>query len=192
MRHQVAVVLLASLFVGLTPALRAQSLADLARKEEARRKTIPKPAKVYTNKDLSAVPPAPPPAPAAADDGKTTKPADAQDKVKEKDAAAKDARAAEKEPAKDKAYWAGRLKTLQEQLDRNRTYADALQTRINALTADFVNRDDPAQRAVLERDRQKNIAELERLKRTIQDDQKALAEFSEEARRAAVPPGWLR
>ena len=192
MRHQVAVVLLASLFVGLTPALRAQSLADLARKEEARRKTIPKPAKVYTNKDLSAVPPAPPPAPAAPDDGQTTKPADAQDKVKEKDAAAKDARAAEKEPAKDKAYWAGRLKTLQEQLDRNRTYADALQTRINALTADFVNRDDPAQRAVLERDRQKNIAELERLKRTIQDDQKALAEFSEEARRAAVPPGWLR
>ena len=52
---------------------------------------------------------------------------------------------------------------------------DALQTRINALTADFVNRDDPAQRAVIERDRQKNIAELNRLKQTIQDDKKALA-----------------
>ena len=32
--------------------LRAQSLADVARQEEARRKEIRQPARVYTNKDL--------------------------------------------------------------------------------------------------------------------------------------------
>jgi len=192
MRQRVfAVVVFLSVMVGLAPAAPAQSLADVARREEERRKTIAQPAKVYTNKDLAAAPAAPsvpstPPAAPAADNAKAAKPAEAPAE-KSKDAAA-DA----KEPVKDKAYWSGRLKALQDQLDRNRTYVDALQSRINALTADFVNRDDPAQRSVIERDRQKSIAELERLKRTIQDDQKALADFTEEARRAGVPPGWLR
>ena len=78
------------------------------------------------------------------------------------------------------------------QLDRDQTFADALQTKINSLTTDFVNRDDPAQRAVLERDRQKSIAEVNRLKKAIADDKKAIADLEEEARRAGVPPGWLR
>ena len=38
----------------------AQTLADVARKEEERRKTIREPAKVYTNKDLTAPPPGSP------------------------------------------------------------------------------------------------------------------------------------
>lgn len=194
MRQTVSALLVfVSVVPGLTPLLSAQSLADVARKEEERRKTIAQPAKVYTNKDLSGAPPPPPaPTPAAApaaEDTKGVKPAETAAAAKDKP---KEAEPAAKEPVKDKAYWAGRLKALQDQLERNRTYVDALQSRINALTADFVNRDDPAQRAVIERDRQKSIAELERLKRTIQDDQKALADFTEEARRAGVPPGWLR
>src|ERR1700686_1227727 len=48
----IAVSMLAS---GVVP-LRAQSLADVARQEEARRKEIRQPAKVYTNKDLVSVP----------------------------------------------------------------------------------------------------------------------------------------
>ena len=57
---------------------------------------------------------------------------------------------------------------------------------------DFVNRDDPAQRAVLASDRQKAIGELDRLKKQIEADKKAIADLEEEARRANVPPGWLR
>ena len=67
-----------------------------------------------------------------------------------------------------------------------------MQSRINALTTDFVNRDDPAQRAVIADDRQKAIAELERLARANVDGTKAIADIEEEARRAGVPPGWLR
>jgi hypothetical protein len=192
MRQTLSIAFVCSaLTLGLAAPLCAQSLADVARKEEERRKTIPQPAKVYTNKDLSAAPPSsippPPPAAAAPADAKSAKEAD-------KTATEKDAGAATKDqtPPKDKAYWAGRLKALQEQLDRDETYAEALQSRINALTTDFVNRDDPAQRSVIDRDRQKSIAELNRLKRTIEDDKKALADLAEEARRAGVPPGWLR
>jgi hypothetical protein len=63
-----------------------------------------------------------------------------------------------------------------------------MQTRINSLNADFVNRDDPAQRAVIERDRQKALAELGRLKQGVLDTKKAIADLEEEARRAGVRP----
>jgi hypothetical protein len=180
-----------AMMLALVAPVLSQSLADVAKKEEERRKTIPQPAKVYTNKDLKAVPPAPAPPPAdagaaPADAKAAEKPAGAGDKEPAKKDGSKDA------PVKDKAYWADRQKALQDTLERDQTYADALQSRINALTADFVNRDDPAQRSVIERDRQKALAELNRLKQTIVDDKKAQTDFAEEARRAGVPPGWLR
>jgi hypothetical protein len=175
----------------LASAAQAQSLAELARKEEERRRNVPETGKVYTNKDLNAAPgpsapaPAGSPAPPAADAAKdAAKEKDAKD-VKEKDVNGK-------EVVKDKAYWAGRLKTLQDQVEQSQTYAEAIQTRINALSTDFVNRDDPAQRTVIERDRQKAVAELTRLKQAIVDGKKGIANLEEEARRAGVPPGWLR
>ena len=186
------VVVLMSLAAGRAAVVSAQSLADLAKKEEERRKEMKGPTKVITNKDLAPVPngstPAPadaaaPATPASRDAAKGAK--DAKDAKDEKDAKAN-------EPGKDKAYWAGRLKGLQETLDRDQTYADALQSRINALTTDFVNRADPAQRSVIERDRQRSLAELAKLKEQTQKDKKALADLDEEARRAGVPPGWLR
>lgn len=165
----------------------AQGLGAVAKKEEERRKTVKEPAKVYTNKDLGTVPPSPtPPPPAAA------APADAAKSTADAKQTDKDAKDKDKEPPKDKTYWAGRKKALADALDRDQTFADALQSRINALSTDFVNRDDPAQRAVIERDRQKAIGELQRLQKQIQDDKKALADLDEEARRAGVPPGWLR
>jgi hypothetical protein len=166
-------------------ALRAQSLAEVAKKEEERRKHVPSQAKVYTNKDLTAVPvPTPAPAGQAPDVAAPAAAAPQAAAPKEKDAGG--------EPAKDQAYWAGRLKTLQDKLDRDQTYREAVQTRINSLSTDFVNRDDPVQRAGIERDRQKMISELDRLKKSIDDGKKAIADLEEEARRAGVPPGWLR
>jgi len=69
---------------------------------------------------------------------------------------------------------------------------EAIQTRVNALSTDFVNRDDPIQRAGIERDRQKAMAEMDRLKKSVEDTKKGIADLEEEARRAGVPPGWLR
>ena len=185
--------LLGVIAVGLiAPPARAQSLAEVARKEEERRKTVTAPAKVYTNKDLNAVPAGSSPtasAPAA------TKPGDEAPKTGDGDAKGTTSKAAEgddKAPARDQKYWASRLKNLQDRLARDQDYADAMQTRINALTTDFVNRDDPAQRAVIGQNRQKSIAELARLTKSVEDTKKAIADLLEEARRAGVPPGWLR
>jgi len=77
-------------------------------------------------------------------------------------------------------------------MDRQQIFADSLQSRINALTTDFVNRDDPAQRAKIEADRKTALAELERVKKELVDQAKAITAIEDEARRAGVPPGWLR
>jgi hypothetical protein len=164
----------------------AQSLGDLAKKEEERRKKIHDPAKVYTNKDLGSAP-APSTPPAAPDAAAATPAAPADAAAKDKEAAPK-----EKDPARDQAYWAAKGKSLHEAVSRNETYAEALQSRVNALTTDFVNRDDPAQRSVIERNRLKALGELDRLKKEIVAGKKAITDFEEEARRAGVPPGWLR
>ena len=94
--------------------------------------------------------------------------------------------------AKDQKYWAIKKKTLSDSLERDSGYAEALQVRINALTTDFVNRDDPVQKSKIEQDRIKALAELDRLKKAITDDKKALSDLDEEARKAGVPPGWIR
>jgi flagellar biosynthesis/type III secretory pathway protein FliH len=183
-----AVLVAAGLAVEVRP-VQAQSLGDLARTEEGRRKDIKTPAKVITNKDLSAVPAAPPDSVASApatEAGKdSSKAQDAKDKGKDKD---KD----KDTPQKDQAYWAGRKKGLQEKLDQDQTLADAVQSRINALTADFAARADPVQRSGIERDRQRALSELDRLQKSIVDGKKALTDLDDEARKAGVPPGWLR
>jgi len=168
-----------------TSAVRAQSLADVARKEEERRKHEPTAAKVYTNKDLGAVEPAPlssAPVPTLETGASGAK--DDKDAAKKGDG--------EKGEAKGQAYWSSRRKGLQETLNRDSTYLDAMQSRINALTTDFVNRDDPIQRSKIASDRDKALAELERLKKQVTLDQKAIGDLEEEARRAGVPAGWLR
>jgi hypothetical protein len=181
---------------GIVPL--AQSLADVAREEEVRRKTIKQPAKVYTNKDLVDVPPAVPPAvapaPAPTDAANTSasKPQPATKEQRPEGASADATGYGSKGKAGDQAYWSGRMKDLETRLDRDRTLADALQSRINALTADFSARDDPAQRRVIGLERQKALDELDRLRASVLNDQKLIADFQDEARRASVPPGWLR
>jgi ATP-dependent exoDNAse (exonuclease V) alpha subunit len=82
--------------------------------------------------------------------------------------------------------------TERDALSRAQIFAEALQSRINVLSADFVNRDDPAQRDVVAAERQKALAELDRVKQEIQQHQKAMTTIQDEARRAGVPAGWTR
>jgi hypothetical protein len=161
------------------PSNAEQGLADVARAEAARRKTAQKAAKVYTNKDLQSDPRARPPLPAAP---AGMSPAPAAEPPPEAPA----------DPPKDEQYWRGRITAAREQLQRSQLFAEALQSRINALTTDFVNRDDPAQRAVIGMDRDKALAELNRVQGEIRDLTRGISEIEEEARRAGVPPGWLR
>lgn len=178
-----AVVLLAAAVQAA--AQTAPPLAEVAKKEEARRKSLGKTAKVYTNDDLRPdITRTPPPA------STNATPAGPTSQVPSLNLPGGKAEPVPEE--KDQAYWKGRMGAARAAADRSKIFADALQSRINALTTDFVNRDDPAQRAQIELERQRAIAELDRVKKEIADQTKVIADIEEEARKAGVPPGWLR
>jgi hypothetical protein len=176
-------------FVGTAMPLPAQSLADLAKKADESRKGAK--GKVYTNKDVGDIPPAAAPQTNAATDAPaTTTPAGtpASGAVSTTPDAAADKSAA----SKDQAAWAERMKMLRGKLDRDRAFAAALQSQINGLNADFVNRDDPAQKSIIEQNRNKALADLARVQKDVTADTKAISDAEEEARKSGVPAGWLR
>jgi len=187
-------ILTASLLIGSTLAAAQeqpaapQTLADVARAEESRRKSTKKATRVYTNNNLkpdnAPSRPAPPPAATAA-------PAATSAVVPEVNLPGGAAPAATP-AARDQAYWSNRIATARAAVERSRVLAAALQSRINALTTDYVNRDDPAQRTVIQTDRQTALAELERLRVEQAAQEAEIVKIEEEGRRAGVPAGWLR
>ena len=94
--------------------------------------------------------------------------------------------------ARDEKIWRDRLASARAALARSQTFADALQSQINALYTEFVNMNDPVQRAVIEQKRLAAIAEQDRVKADIVRQTKDIADIEDEARRANVPAGWLR
>lgn len=180
------VIALALMLAGGAPMLSsAQSLAVIAKQEEARRKAVTQPSKVYTNEDLrgdqGTAPPAVNASPSAPEPSSQVPSVNLPaGKVEEPG------------EVKDEAYWRGRINAARSALERSKIFAEALQSRINALTTDFVNRDDPAQRAQIELQRQRALGELDRVQKDVAEQTQAIVAIEEEARRAGVPPGWLR
>ncbi len=180
--RRVAVVAAGTLWLtAVVGSAQSPPLAEVARKEQERRKTTPPATRVLTNKDLPRItsPAVAPPAgekgataasPGAADPAKTDK-----DKIE-----------------KDEAWWRARIGTARDNLRRDEVLLDALQARVNGLTSEFVGRDDPHQRARLGEDRRKAIVELDRVRLEVDGLRKMIEEIEEDARKASVPPGWLR
>lgn len=178
-----------ALLVGSTSA---QSLGEVARQEELRRKTVSG-SKVYTNESLPAVAPSTATAAPAASPGVAEQ---AQPDAQAAPSPAPDGQTPGASTAdgttKDEKYWRSRMDAARDGRSRAEVFADALQSRINSLSADFVNRDDPFQRNVIAGDRQKALAELDRVKIEILQATKEVADTQEEARRAGVPAAWVR
>jgi hypothetical protein len=167
------------------------SLAEVARKEEARRKTAKKAIKVFTNSsltpsDAAEVSASPSPAPAAS--GATNATAGVPTTI------IPGGKAEPVDPAamKDQAYWQGRISKARTDLSRTRLFADSLQTRINSLNTDWINRDNRVEKEKIKQDLDTALAELERVKKEIDAQTKAITAIEDEARRANVPSGWLR
>ena len=149
-------------------AEQTPTLGQLALKEQERRKALKAAGTVLSNQDLpQATAPPTPATPAAA-----------------KDPAA--------EAPQNEAWWRQRMTKVREDLRRSEMFVEALQTRVNALTNDFASRDDPYQRARVAEDRQKTMAEMDRVRTDIELQKKKIADIQDEARQTGVPPGWLR
>jgi hypothetical protein len=169
----------------LSGVATAQSLGEVARQEEARRKAVKSSGKVYTNDSLrpEPAPALPPPAATAAAPASPDNPTQA--------GAVEDAKDVQ-DPKKTENYWKQRLAAERDALSRAQIFAESLQSRINALTADFTARDDPAQRSQIGVDRQRALAELDRVRKEIDDYTKGISDIQEEGRKAGAISAWLR
>ena len=155
-----------------------QSLADVARNAEAARNaSAARPrAKVYTNKDLSAVDQVPP-VPASPKPPEPAPPT------------------SDGQPAPDvkgEAYWRDRMRPLRERLDNARALADDTKRRAETLMR---RADRCFQIGVVCADYTDSLRLTEEHKRLVADvehAEHAVAALQEEARRAGVPPGWVR
>lgn len=170
------------------------SLVEAARAEQARRASIAEKSRVYTNDDLDGGPrlttAVAPPTDVEAAPADGSKPApDGSEQVNDAGAATAPGPGA---AARDAAHWRRRLTAAVEARRRAELVAAALQNRVDGLLAEFTARDDPAQRARIEQDRRDALSELERAKAEIDRLAQEAADVREEARRAGVPPGWLR
>jgi len=150
------------------------TLADMSRREAVRRQIAAKPMRVYT---VVGVPDETPPA---------VTPPVAGEKI------AAPTLATKSEAPHDEAWWRARMDVAREARERDQVLSDAVQSRINALTSDFINRDDPAQKQQIASQRLRALEELDRLKKQIVEDDKAINAIIEDARQKNIPPGWIR
>lgn len=170
----------------------AQSLIEVARQEKTRREAIAPEdrARVYTNDDLrdsggltiGALPAAG--AAPAADAGSGR----AGHGVGGGDAAA----GPEAGESLDENAWRTRLTAARQARARAGLMASALQNRADGLWAQFTAMDDPARRREVRRQRNEALAELKRTQAETERLEQEIRDAHEEARRAGVPPGWLR
>jgi hypothetical protein len=168
----------AGVLVAGVGSVGAQSLADVARTEEARRGKLAKPSKVYTDEDVQKYAP---PAPGAQAAATTVTALDANGKPVGQQAAA------EGLPA-DEAGWRARLQNARDGMDRNRLLLGALeqQARSVARRAGTPEGEETAD------DGSSRAAEIKRLKSEMDTYRATLANADEDARKAGVPPGWVR
>jgi hypothetical protein len=167
------------------------SLAELARKEAERRKTVKDTKKVITAKDLPESARRPATAPASSGEASHDPTHGQKPAAGEKPADAAGAVPAAS-GAGDEAAWRNRMSQARETLRRNEVFLQALQTRVNALSNDFRNGGDFQQVAKVNAERQDALTEMERVKADVELSRKQVADIEEEARKAGVPPGWVR
>ena len=157
------------------------TIGEAAEREALRRELTGEATRLYTNVDL---PPAPTeiadPRPSAGPGGAAAAPVQPA------------AAAGPSREVRDEAWWQNRVGTVRASIERNGLLAEAMQARINGLTADVVSRDDPFQRAELRDQLQKALAEFDRLQALVIEGRQQLELVQDEARRAGVPPGWTR
>jgi hypothetical protein len=196
--------------LALAVTASAQTLADIANKDSARRKSVKHPAKVITNDDVANVKPIVPmtaeaeaanAAAAAANPG-SSQPADhdgpSTDPVSKPTATPATAAPPADQPkpgtqvkAGEEAGWRARMQSARDAVSRTQLQLDSMRSRAAQMTAASATAGDD-QRAGFQQKQQAALQEYDKLRADLQRNQKALSDLEAEAAKAGVPPGWLR
>jgi hypothetical protein len=182
---------LAGLIAGGSVAY-AQTLGDIARKEEERRKAVKTPAHVYTLQDVERASGVDPTVPVAVPAAAPAVPAASAAAAPAATAAAQPEPSRTEPAAKDEAYWRGQFASARDKLERSNAYINALKTQYSALANRFITLSDAGERGAVLAEMQKAEAEISRLQEEVGQQTKELADLEVQARRAGVPAGWIR
>jgi len=160
--------------------VNAQTIADLARQERARRQAAPKTV-VITNANLKSAS-ASKPDDKPADEATTPPPATS-------------AAEAPAEPAgpggHDEKWWRGQFQKVRDEVQRLETQLPLLESNLNTANREFLTRSyDPDGRGKRAIDDAK--AKLDEAKSGLATGEERLTQLEEELRRAGGPAGWTR
>jgi hypothetical protein len=169
-----------------------QTLGELADNTKKKRKGG---AHVYSDEDLKKHPPGPGPssaapaaaAPVASDGGGGS--SESSGGEGEGD----EGRTSQSGRRNDQSYWKQQAAQHRANMQEAEQRIAAAQQRMNALLSDIVptNVGDPFQQQTLETNRANARRELEEAEKNLERAEDAFHEFEEEARRMAIPPGWV-
>lgn len=179
MKTHWTIFVLASCFLGLVSGFAQQkfgttnpSLGDIARQLKAQKSKDAKPAKVFTNDNLSA----------PADSGAAVVASGAS-----KDALPKGT------VTHDEVYYRAQLSRLQTQLQTHQRELDVLQQKLGLNAMQYYP--DPNKTLLQEYSRSdinKKTDEIDAKKQQIADDEKAIEDLHDQLRREGGDPAWLR
>jgi len=158
----------------------AQSLAEVATKEAARRAAIKEPARVITDKDLPA---GTAPAKHAAGNADSAVPAAW--------AASQEARKKTDEDGHDERWWSARVEPRVQTLNAATRRLESARARVEEISAAMDRTAGRARAAMVQR-LQRAAADVERRAAEAARARRALEDLEQDARRAGALPGWLR
>jgi hypothetical protein len=166
-------------------------VADAARKAQEKKKTEPKPKKVYTDEDFRSAAPAPAPAPAptaGTPNGETKESSDAAASG-DKNSASKDAGAGKS----SEDLWRKRFREARDKLAQAEQELDILQREGQKAQVQYYN--DP-QKALSEQYTRKDVsdkdAKIAAKKQEIAQMKQRIADMEDELRKSGGDSGWAR
>jgi hypothetical protein len=165
------------------------SLSTLSRREALRRQLTPPAKTTLSNATL----PDGPASAAVSDESGPPATASATEETSVATAATAAAGAQKgEEPPHDEKWWRDRIAKARKDLAKDEAAVGPAEARANSLTTAAINTDDPAKQLQVRQQLLTTLAEVERLKAQIEADKKSIADIQSEARRAGIPPGWIR
>lgn len=100
---------------------------------------------------------------------------------------------AEENKTNDEEFWKGRYNETAEDLHAAEEKLQKLQEEMNGLKiAFYAEQDGVAGRPKINSEIERQFEEIEAAKKQLEDSKVALENLEEEARKAGVPPGWVR
>jgi hypothetical protein len=174
--------LAALMFMLMPRASQAQSLADLARQERAKKAS--KTTKEYTNDDIPQ---------ATLSSAPATKPDAAKEGAAKPEDAAKKGGEEEKKPEEVEKEYRDKAAKLKENLDMEARRLDVMQRELNLTQQQYYSDPNVALREQYSReDINKRTEEITKQQEAVDKAKQAISDLEDELRKKNLPPGWAR